>query len=67
MSYNAESCDTTLFLDGTKSSLQAALNTLETYGNYSGLKINKERTKIIWIGRKKFSNDKLEVKLEKIF
>ena len=56
--------DTTLFLDGTKSSLQAALNTLETYGNYSGLKMNKEKTKIIWIGRKKFSKDKLAVSVK---
>ena len=56
--------DTTLFLDGTKSSLQAALNTLETYGNYSGLKMNKEKTKITWIGQKKFSKDKLEISVK---
>ena len=50
--------------NGTKSSLQAALNILETYGNYSGLKMNKEKTKIIWIGRKNFSKDKVSVKLD---
>ena len=53
--------DTTLILDGSQHSLQAALNTLEIYGNFSGLKMNKEKTKVIWIGRKKYSKDKLTV------
>ena len=51
--------DTTLILDGTSVSLLAALNTLEIYGSYSGLKINTDKTKLIWIGKKKFSTDKL--------
>ena len=38
--------DTTLLLDGSQGSLQAALNTLETYGSYSGLKMNKEKQKL---------------------
>ena len=45
--------DTTLLLDGTRSSLQAALNTIKTYGSYSGLRMNKDKTKVIWIGKKK--------------
>ena len=53
--------DTTLILDGSQQSLQAALNTLEIFGNFSGLKMNKERTKVIWIGRKKHSKDKLQI------
>ena len=53
--------DTTLILDGSQCSLQAALNTLEIYGTFSGLKMNKEKTKVIWIGRKKYSKDKLNV------
>ena len=53
--------DTALFLDGTQHSLQAALNTLEIFGNFSGLRMNKEKTKIIWIGRKRFSKFKLNV------
>ena len=53
--------DTTLILDGTKNSLQSALNTIETFGNFSGLKMNKEKTKVIWIGRKKYSKEKLNV------
>ena len=51
--------DTTLILDGSVSSLQAALNTLEVFGNFSGLRMNREKTKVIWIGRKKYSKDKL--------
>ena len=53
--------DTTLLLDGSQSSLQAALNTLEIYGCYSGLKMNKEKTKIVWLGRMKLSTKKLNV------
>ena len=39
--------DTTLILDGSQHSLQAVLNPLEIYGNLSGLKMNKEKTKVI--------------------
>ena len=39
--------DTTVFLDGTKDSLVAALNTLEIFGSLSGLKS-------IWIKQKLF-------------
>ena len=55
--------DTTLILNlnGTQGSLQAALNTLEIFGSMSGLRINKEKTKMVWIGKKKWSKDKLEV------
>ena len=53
--------DTTLLLDGSRQSLQAALNLLEIYGSMSGLRINKDKTKIIWIGLKKHSKDKLHV------
>ena len=52
--------DTTLFLDGSTTSLQAALNTLEIFGNFSLLKMNKEKTTMIWIGQKKFSKEKLQ-------
>ena len=56
--------DTTLILDGSQHSLQSALNTLEIYRNISGLKMNKEKTKVIWIGRKKISKDKLNVSVD---
>ena len=53
--------DTTIFLDGSQNSLQGALNTIEVFGSYSGLKMNTSKTKLIWIGRKKYSKDKLHV------
>ena len=56
--------DTTLVLDGSQSSLKAALNTLEIFGSYSGLKMNTNKTKVIWIGRKKYSKDKLQVSVD---
>ena len=55
--------DTTLMLNGTVGSLQAALNLIEVFGSVSGLKINSEKTKIIWIGCKKHSKEKLNVTL----
>ena len=42
--------------DGTELGL-----TLEVCRSYSGLKMNKEKTKVIWIGRKRYSKDKLKV------
>ena len=44
--------DTTIILDGTSKSLQATLNILEIFGEISGLKMNSEKTKLIWIGSK---------------
>ena len=54
--------DTTLMLDGSQHSLQTALNVLEVFGDFSGLRMNREKTKVIWIGRKRFSKEKLNVK-----
>ena len=51
--------DTTLFLNGSRESLLAALNTLEIFGSFSGLKMNTEKTKVVWLGRKKHSKDKI--------
>ena len=53
--------DTTLILDGSEKSLKAALNTIEIFGSFSGLKMNTSKTKVVWIGRKKHSKDKLNV------
>ena len=53
--------DTTLILDGTLHSLQSALNTLEIFGTLSGLRMNKDKTKLIWVGCKKFVKEKLNV------
>ena len=54
--------DTTLILDGSKESLLAAKNTLEIFGNISGLKLNTEKTKLVWLGKKWYSQDKIETK-----
>ena len=53
--------DTTLILDGSKNSLLAALNVLEVYGTMSGLKVNIDKTKLVWIGKKRHSKDKFDV------
>ena len=37
--------DTTIMLNGTQDSLQAALNVLEIFGNISGLRVNTEKPK----------------------
>ena len=46
-----------MFLDGISDSLKAALNTLEIFGSLSGLVVNKDKTKLIWLGKKKHSTD----------
>ena len=49
--------DTTLILDGSEKSLFAALNTLDYFSSISGLHVNSSKTKIVWIGSKKFSRE----------
>ena len=56
--------DTTLILDGSLNSLQAALNTLEIYGTLSGLKVNSEKTKVIWIGKRRNCREKLNASVK---
>ena len=51
--------DTTIFMDGSESSLQQILNIFEVFGSLSGLKINMSKTKMVWIGKKKYSMEKL--------
>ena len=53
--------DTTLILNGTVESLQAALNILEIFGSFSGLKVNIDKTQLVWIGKKKHSIDKVNI------
>ena len=49
--------DTSLTLDGSQESLFAALDTIEYFSKFSGLKINALKTKIVWIGSKRFSKE----------
>ena len=51
--------DTTLIMDGSESSLVATLHTLEIFGTVSGLKMNTSKSKMIWIGRKKYCKEKI--------
>jgi hypothetical protein len=51
--------DTTLILDGSEKCLFAVLNTLKFFERFSGLKVNADKTKLLWIGAKKRSRQKL--------
>ncbi len=51
--------DTSLTLDGSEKCLYAVLNTLQFFARFSGLKINADKTRLIWIGSKKRSRYKL--------
>ena len=50
--------DTTLILDGSKTSLETCLRVLKLYADISGLRVNIEKTKLIWIGSEKNSEVK---------
>ena len=45
--------DTTLFLDGTENTFKKAIQTLDLFAKISGLKINNDKTQIVWIGNKR--------------
>ena len=53
--------DTTIILDGSNRSLEATLNVIEIFGNFSGLKMNTTKINVIWIGDKKHSSEILPV------
>ena len=39
------------------------MNTIEIYGSVSGLRLNKDKTKMVWIGRKKHCKEKLDISI----
>ena len=45
--------DTTLCLDGTEDSFRESINVLLRFSEMSGLKINNEKTQVVWIGSQK--------------
>lgn len=47
--------DTFLTLDGTELSLRESLQTFELFYKISGLKMNKSKTRAVWIGSKRYS------------
>ena len=51
--------DTTLFLN-SKDEISLALNLIEIYGTLSGLKLNRNKTEGIWLGKLKNTKDKFE-------
>ena len=53
--------DTTLILNGDCGPLQAALNTLEIFGTYSGLVVDTDKTQVVWVGKKRGSKSKLDI------
>ena len=54
--------DTSVILDGSSTSLNETLNVLSSYAKYSGLKINFDKTSVVWIGKKKYSTDTIKTR-----
>ena len=50
--------DTTLFL-GTKNEITLALNVIEIFGTFSGLKLNRNKTEGLWVGKLKHCKEKV--------
>jgi hypothetical protein len=48
--------DTFLILDGSENSLREALESFESFYKVSGLKMNSSKTKVVWVGNKKYSD-----------
>ena len=51
--------DTFCLLDGTEKSLKNALDTFKKFELCSGLKINIDKTKVVWLGNKAGKKEKL--------
>ena len=49
--------DTSLFSNGSPESMDGILRTLDYFACISGLRINFSKTKMVWIGSKKFSKE----------
>ena len=50
--------DTSLFLDGSEKSLKEAMMMLDKFAEVSGLRVNHDKTQIIWIGSMKNSQQR---------
>ena len=51
--------DTLLTLNGSEKDLEESLKVLDEYAGISGLKVNKEKTSVIWIGSFKNRKDRI--------
>lgn len=54
--------DTSMFLDGSSESLNHSLTELDSFAYISGLKVNFEKTQVVWIGSKKHSTSAIKTK-----
>ena len=54
--------DTSAILDGSEKSLTETLKELSYFSKYSGLKVNFDKTQVVWIGCKKYSSDSIKTK-----
>jgi hypothetical protein len=48
--------DTFLLLDGSELSLKETLNCFDNFHKVSGLKMNTSKTKVVWVGNKRYSD-----------
>ena len=48
--------DTAMILDGSQASLERSFALLDSFGQQSGLRVNCEKTEVLWIGSKKGSH-----------
>ena len=54
--------DTTLFLDGSRKCFEETINCLNYFSAMSGLKLNIEKTQVVWIGKEKKITNKIYAK-----
>ena len=54
--------DTTLCLDVSEESFKESIQTLKKFAFFCGLKLNNDKTQVVWIGSKK--NSKVQYILE---
>ena len=59
--------DSSVFLDGSEKSLKALLKELEYFARISGLKVNFDKTQLVWIGSKKFDQNSIKTKWKLIW
>ena len=50
------------FLDGSEKSIKSTIELLEKFSHISGLKVNFDETKLIWIGSMKYSTRSIKTK-----
>ena len=51
-----------MFLDGSSEALNCTLKELDRFVNISGLKINFDKTQLVWIGSEKYSTRSIKTK-----